>query len=456
MRGSDRGGFESHEPGVVLPGPGYRVLRRLGRGGMGTVYEVEHPATGERRALKVVSAAVAAGASGDAIEARLMREAEVLSFLSGPHFARVHEVDRLDDGRPYFTMPLLEGETLRDALRRRPLAPAFACGVVSQLLDALDVVHAAGLVHRDIKPANIFLRADGQCVLLDFGLVKVPDGDPRFTPLGFSTDRSRALGTTRYLPPEVVTGRGALDRRADLFAVGVVLIEALVGRLPLSHLGRLAYFESVAQHGFPRPYDGPGAPRVPDALRPVVDRATASDPDRRYQTAREFALDLHWACLRGGFDLVGTRPLSVPAPAPTPMPRSLLGLAGAGAHFAFTLFCCVGSALGGATLLRRAEAPVVVRAESRVPAPERPAAASQPEAVVAAEPPAALPVEPSPSKAGGPDPRASERERLEAKLRAGKGTISEAREFAQICDASGDRACRERARTYIERLTGTR
>ncbi|HEU4407887.1 MAG TPA: serine/threonine-protein kinase [Polyangiaceae bacterium] len=441
----------SYEPGAVLPGPGYRLVRRLGRGGMGSVYEAEHPATGERVALKVVSAAVAAGPGGAAVEARLVRETQALAAVASPHVVRVLEAGRLDDGRPYYTMPLLEGETLRELVRRGPLAPPLACGLGSQALEALDAVHAAELVHRDVKPANLFLRADGLLILLDFGLVKVPDGDERFTPLGFSTGGSRALGTTRYLPPELFAG-AAPDRRADLYAAGVVLVELLTGRLPLAHCGDDQYVAWLRRRGFPTPYDGPGAPLVPDVLRPVLDRATARDPDQRYQTAREFALDLHWACLRGGFDVAGARPTPAPArPAARP---------GVAAHVVLVVACSAASALAGATALApRASAPIA--AEPRAPAPERPAAAALPpgSAAVAAEVPTAeVPTAeassvPHPS---APRAKADRRAELEARLRAGRGTIEDAREFAWLCDDAGDRACRERARGYLKRFAGMR
>ncbi|HEU4538392.1 MAG TPA: serine/threonine-protein kinase, partial [Polyangiaceae bacterium] len=361
--------WRSFRPGERVPGTDYLVEERLGEGGMGVVYAVRHLLTGEWRALKVLSPYVA---NRPELARRLVLEGQVLSRLRSPHAVRVYEVGRLDDGRPYFVMDLLHGETLYDALARGPLPPARACGYVYQVLGALADLHRANLVHRDVKPANLFVRAsDGVCVLLDVGLVKVlTEGGP-FHPWRVTTGEGVALGTARYVPPEA--GRGERpDARADVYAAGVVLAELLAGELALGELDETAYLWHRDVHGFPMPAG------VPAELRRVIAWATQNDPAERLPSAARFAAELGWACQRAGIDLASARPVLPPPARPRRalgvVPRAFVGGLGAG----------VAAALAATWWLR---APAIERVSPEPRAAVRAASTARPAAVATTAPP---------------------------------------------------------------------
>jgi eukaryotic-like serine/threonine-protein kinase len=419
----------------------YVVEGRLGEGGAGVVYATRHLATGERRAVKVLSRRVAGSFE---FEARLWREAEIQSVLAAlsPHIARIHEWGCIETGDPFYAMDLLDGQTLQDALDDGPLPASLACGLVYQALGALDVVHAAGIVHRDVKPSNLFLTSDGVVKLLDFGFAKVVAGHERFS--HFATGAAQALGTARYLPPEA--GRDDLDARADVYAAGVVLAELPAGELPFAKLGNGEWFARLVERGFPMP------PGLPEWLRPVVARATANDPDARYSSAAEFAAHLGWACQRAGVDLRSARPLSRPAPAGPRVPA-----------FGPRAFVVSGVAVAAAAL-------AVVMGRPSAPADAQVAAEPRPAGPAAAAPPPvpsapAQPLETPTAKASAPSPRPSasaspglggERARLESKLQAGQGTVEDAKALAFLCRRQGDKACQRRARAAAEALEGKR
>ena len=216
-----------------LSGTPYRRIARIGGGTSAEVFEVEGP-RGARRALKVLRA-IHQGARDTA--SRLEREGRALARLNHPNLVRVIDAGVTADGRPYFAMPRLKGETLRERLEREgKLSPERAAELVIGLLDGLDAAHAAGIIHRDVKPANIFLvpqaKAIGaapgfveRCVLFDFGIAKV-EGCADATTTG-----AVIIGTPRYLAPEQILG-GRVDGRTDVYAVGIVLFEMIAGRGP--------------------------------------------------------------------------------------------------------------------------------------------------------------------------------------------------------------------------------
>ncbi|HEU4535583.1 MAG TPA: serine/threonine-protein kinase, partial [Polyangiaceae bacterium] len=227
-----------------VEGSPYKVVRRLGEGGMGVVYEVEHVQTRERRALKILRRLFV---NDPEHEERFLLEVRGLERLRGArHVVRVLEQGRTL-GRPYYVMDFVEGETLYDRLRRGRLSLAETFVIVHQLLVALRAVHRAGVVHRDVKPENIMLRPNGEAVLLDFGLVKALT-ENGLGVRSFPTPPLRIMGTGPYLPPELAYERKP-DERGDLYAAGVVLFECVAGGLPLWHVRTDAYHAYVARRG---------------------------------------------------------------------------------------------------------------------------------------------------------------------------------------------------------------
>jgi hypothetical protein len=250
---------------------GRRLVRVIGRGGMGAVYEALDDAHG-RVAVKVLPQALSSDAS---FVSRFHREAKVLAGLSHPHIVEV--LDRGQDGdRFWFAMEYVRGESLRRPLERGPMPWREASRVASEVLSALSYAHGRGVVHRDLKPENVLLSADGRVRLVDFGLSRIVRGEAAVETARL-TRTNVILGTYEYMAPEQRTGSADVDERADLYAVGVILYEMLTGALPI---GR---------------FDAPSAlrPGCPASLDGVVHRALASAPKDRFPSAVAFreALD---------------------------------------------------------------------------------------------------------------------------------------------------------------------
>ena len=272
-------------PGVVVPGTVYRVIRPLGSGGMGDVYEAEHELLGVRRALKVLSRRLS---GRDDLAERMRVEARALAQLRHPNIVQVHDLGISSDGRLFFAMELLSGTTLRDVIGQvGRLKSDQAVRVACEVLDALGAAHARGMIHRDVKPENVFLLEDGHLKLLDFGVAKAVAGNqPALTAAGM------AVGTPRYMAPEQAQAL-PVDARADLYSVGVVLWEMLVGRPPFAELDAIGAAVAAATRGIPT-LEEMGVTAPADVLR-AVRKATALDRDQRYATAAAFAADLRAA-----------------------------------------------------------------------------------------------------------------------------------------------------------------
>ncbi|MGE5835402.1 MAG: serine/threonine-protein kinase, partial [Acidobacteriota bacterium] len=210
----------------------YTIIKSLGSGGMGVVYEAEDTQLGRRVALKFLPEAT--GADPLALE-RFQREARAASSLNHPNICTVYAIGQ-HEGRHFIAMELLEGQTLAQSLRSQPFAPAVIVNIGIQVADALESAHAKGIVHRDIKPANIFVNPRGQVKLLDFGLAKFggtgdvnPQAETRVGP--DLTTPGTAMGTVAYMSPEQARGQ-LTDARTDLFSLGAVLYQLAAGVLP--------------------------------------------------------------------------------------------------------------------------------------------------------------------------------------------------------------------------------
>ncbi|MFO0613740.1 MAG: serine/threonine-protein kinase [Polyangiaceae bacterium] len=266
-----------------------RVLRRIGAGGAGVVYEVEHLITKHRRALKTLKAT--ARDSPVAIS-RFLREAGIAGRLKSPRIVETFDAGRLPDGTPYVLMELLQGRSLDRVLREDgPLAPNRLIGFAVDVCDALEAAHAAGVVHRDIKPENIFLIEPGvpeHVKVLDFGICKALD--PTFDEMATLTGEGASVGTPYFMAPEQIEGSDAVDARTDVYALGVTLYQLASGELPFTANSAAALAVKI-ERGAHRPLDGI-AKGVSRRLARTVERAMARRPEDRFPSIAALRAEL--------------------------------------------------------------------------------------------------------------------------------------------------------------------
>ena len=277
----------------------YKILSRLGAGGMGVVYEAEDTRLGRKVAIKFLPDEVSADA--DAIQ-RFQREARVISNLNHPHICTLYDIGMhpsTSSGQAttqFMVMELLDGQPLKDRIARGALALDEVLELGSQIADALDAAHAQGVVHRDIKPANLFVTRRGTIKVLDFGVAKLNEagrsGDGLAATMGGSdqlTSLGTTIGTVAYMSPEQARGQ-EIDARSDLFSVGVVLYEMAAGQLPFQGATVATIFESLLTKPATTPSEIKAA--VPAELDRIILKALEKDRETRYQGAAELRADL--------------------------------------------------------------------------------------------------------------------------------------------------------------------
>src|SRR5229473_2319521 len=252
----------------------YEIVERLGGGGMAVVYRAVQQPLGREVALKALSPELF---QDDGFVKRFEAEAKTLAKLDHPNILPIYDFE-LTEGMAYLTMPLIRGGTLRDILNRGPLDTLSAWRYLREIGDGLQHAHDAGIVHRDLKPTNVLIHSDGRAMLADFGLARGAGQPTHLTTVGL------AIGTPGYMAPEQVMGHD-VDRRADIYAMGVLTFEMLTGRLPFIGANRMEVAYSTVNAPIPSAVKLNAA--LPDELDVLLAKVLAKDPAQRPQTVKD-------------------------------------------------------------------------------------------------------------------------------------------------------------------------
>jgi len=292
----------------------YRLVRLLGDGGMGSVYEALHEVLGTHVAIKLLHPELA-GRTG--LIDRFLQEAQVAAQIHSPHVVQVIDVDRTPEGAAYIVMELLQGEPLSSVLERQhKVAIPLACEYTRQILEALEAAHALGVTHRDLKPENVFVTfVAGKPVLklIDFGIAKLRTSEPG-APKNL-TVAGVVMGTADYMAPEQAVSADKADARSDLYSVGVMLYEMIAGARPVEGEGDARVIAARVEHGDVKPLVH-AAPDVPRELAGLVHRAMAARPELRFASATEMRIALEKLSLAPDGGRAPTKQLAPPAASP--------------------------------------------------------------------------------------------------------------------------------------------
>lgn len=322
-------------PGSVIRGK-YRILNKIGQGGMGAVYKALHVTFDELRAIKVISAELI---HDQLFVKRFQHEAVITRKLQHPNAVRVDDIDEAEDGRPFIVMEYIEGQSLRKLIEEQGAMPVDrACSVIKQAAEALDAAHRLGMIHRDIKPDNIVLiqTPEGeQAKVLDFGIAKIKEGGSGETGGMTLTGTGVVIGTPQYMSPEQAMGKRGdqLDGRSDLYSLGIVMYQTLTGELPFKADTTMEMLIAHLQQPAPNVRAVRPELHIPDPIAQIVMRLLEKKPEHRPRTARALIEEIEAAesAASGVAETQVVTPLAIheqpigmpPAAPAAPMPRSV-------------------------------------------------------------------------------------------------------------------------------------